>query len=189
LNLRDTMRSLSLGAVWLGLGLGLGGCRHQVSAWVPPAPQPVALADVPENLTEELSAPVEELPEVPVASAAESMRSPVRRRPRVPTTTPATSTPGGNAAEPAPDADEAVGELTTEEETTPQARQAAVDLIASTDERLKALPGNVVASHRTQIGKVRNFQRQAQHALASGDAQGANTLATKGKLLLDDLLK
>jgi hypothetical protein len=190
LTLSNTMRGLILGAGWTVCALGLSGCQHKVVAWAPPPMQPVALLDVPENLDTTLTAPVEELPEVPVASAAESMRSPVRRRQRAPAVavTPASAAPGV-AAEAAPEADDPVGSLTAEEDATPQTRQEAVDLIASTDQRLKALPTNVVASHRTQIGKIRNFQRQAQRALDSGDAQGANTLATKGKLLLDDLLK
>ncbi len=37
------------------------------------------------------------------------------------------------------------------------------------------------------MSNVRNFQKQAQQALKTGDAEGAKTLATKGKLLLDDL--
>jgi len=36
---------------------------------------------------------------------------------------------------------------------------------------------------KAQISKVRNFQRQAQEALNSGDAEGAKTLATKAKVI------
>jgi hypothetical protein len=189
--LRDTMRNLRLGTIWVGLALGVSGCHHPVSAWVPPQMQPVPLLDSPQDdQTELVPPPVEDLPEVPVASVAESMKSPVRRRPKAPAVaaTPASGTPGA-VVDAAPEVEDPVGSLTTEEETTPQMRQQAVDLIASTDQRLKELSGNVLVSHRTQIGKIHNFQRQAQRALDSGDAQGANTLATKGKLLLDDLLK
>jgi hypothetical protein len=185
------MRSLQFGVVLAGLGLG--GCHQKVSAWVPPPMVPVALLDVPRDDKTVLSPPpVEDLPAVPVASAAESMRSPVRRRSRTQTTTPAPGTPGAIVVEPttdAPDADEAVGALTTEEDTTPLSRQVAVELIGSTDQRLKGLAVNLLTTHRTQIGRIRNFQRQAQRALDSGDATGANTLATKAKLLLDDLTK
>jgi hypothetical protein len=191
LNVRDTMRVLKSGTVWVGLALGLSGCHHQVSTWVPPQMQPVALLDVPgDDKTELTPPPVEDLPEVPVASAAEGMKSPVKRRPKAPAVAanPASAAPGATA-DAAPEMDDPVGSLTTEEESTPQMRQEAVDLIASTNRRLKELPSTVLVSHRTQIGKIHNFQRQAQRALDSGDAQGANTLATKGKLLLDDLLK
>ena len=46
-----------------------------------------------------------------------------------------------------------------------------------------------VDAEKAQISKIRNFQRQAQEALTSGDLEGAKTLATKAKLLLDDLEK
>ncbi len=39
------------------------------------------------------------------------------------------------------------------------------------------------------MSKIKNFQRQAKQAMSSGDAEGAKTLATKAKLLLDDLDK
>ena len=42
---------------------------------------------------------------------------------------------------------------------------------------------------KAQVSKVKNFLKDAQDALKSGDAEGAKTLATKAKLLLDDLEK
>ena len=59
-------------------------------------------------------------------------------------------------------------------------------MIAANDRRL------VAATAREQgdvslLSKVRNFQKEAEQALNSGDAEGAKTLATKGKLLLDDM--
>ena len=68
-------------------------------------------------------------------------------------------------------------------------QQEAVDLIAANEKRLNALSAQIVEAEKAQISKVRNFQRQAQEALNSGDAEGAKTLATKAKLLLDDLVK
>jgi len=68
-------------------------------------------------------------------------------------------------------------------------QQEAVDLIAANEKRLNALSAQIVEAEKAQISKVRNFQRQAQEALSSGDAEGAKTLATKAKLLLDDLVK
>jgi ribosomal protein S20 len=68
-------------------------------------------------------------------------------------------------------------------------QQEAVDLIGANEKRLNALSTHIVETEKAQISKVRNFQRQAQEALNSGDAEGAKTLATKAKLLLDDLVK
>jgi hypothetical protein len=155
---------------------------------------PVELEPLPQEAsTATVAEEVAELPDVPVASAAEKIQF-TRRRPR--TVAPANAAAGANAAPPqaaatdVPEAEfSAIGDLTTGGEATPQTRQEAVDLIETTDKRLKALGSSVVSSHRSLIGKVKNFNQQAQRALASGDAEGAKTLALKGKLLLDDLLK
>ncbi len=47
----------------------------------------------------------------------------------------------------------------------------------------------IVAGEKAQVSKVKNFLKDAQEALKTGDAEGAKTLATKAKLLLDDLEK
>ncbi len=62
-------------------------------------------------------------------------------------------------------------------------------MIATNEKRLNGLPAQLSDEQKAQISKVKNFQRQAQEALNSGDVEGAKTLATKAKLLLDDLLK
>ncbi len=72
---------------------------------------------------------------------------------------------------------------------SPRARQEASDLIAATEKRINALPKDTAKAQAAQINKVRNFLREAQSALRSGDAEGARTLAMKGKLLLDDVEK
>ena len=62
-------------------------------------------------------------------------------------------------------------------------------MIASNERRLNGLSSQLQESEKAQISKVRNFQKQAQDALSSGDVEGAKTLATKAKLLLDDMEK
>lgn len=83
----------------------------------------------------------------------------------------------------------AIGSLTAGGETNPQSKQEAADLIASNEKRLAALAAPKGEDRKAEISTVKNFQRQAQDALTSGDAEGAMTLATKAKLLLDDLEK
>jgi ribosomal protein S20 len=51
------------------------------------------------------------------------------------------------------------------------------------------LPSGKARSDKAQVSRIRNFQRQAQEALSSGDVEGAMTLGTKAKLLLDDFEK
>jgi hypothetical protein len=62
-------------------------------------------------------------------------------------------------------------------------------MIASIQNRLSNLSANKVRQERSQVSRIRNFRRQAQDALNSGDVEGAKTLATKARLLLDDLEK
>ncbi|CAN5539173.1 hypothetical protein BH10ACI4_BH10ACI4_36760 [soil metagenome] len=170
------------------LSLGLSGCLHKkAKVFVPPTKfAPVALV-VPEEEIQQLI----EMPEVvtfpdPIAVAASRPRP--RRRP-VPRTNlaPAANVPAQVATtEGLPD-DSAIGELTAGGDSNPQRRQEAADVLASNENRLKALPAKIVNTQRSQVGKIRNFQRQAKLALDSGDAEGALTLATKARLLLYDL--
>lgn len=131
-----------------------------------------------------IAPPVVELPPVPIAAAAASPRR--ERRRVVPKTTAAA--PEEAAPEPMPDT-VAIGELTAGGAADPQAQQEDANLIASIEKRLNALPARTVRRQRTQINKVRNFWQQAREALNSGDVEGAKTLGTKAKLLLDDLEK
>ncbi len=83
----------------------------------------------------------------------------------------------------------AIGALSSGGDPNSHAQQEAADLIGSIDRRLNAVPAQKAEAEKAQISKIRNFQRQAQEALTSGDIEGAKTLATKAKLLLDDLEK
>jgi ribosomal protein S20 len=130
------------------------------------------------------------LPPVPIASAAARPRREKRRTTKTPATPALVQTPEADPVVSAAAAkDAAVGALTGGGESNPQARQEAADLIASIEKRLNALPTQMTDEEKTQVSKVRNFWRDAQGALTSGDAEGAKTLATKAKLLLDDLEK
>lgn len=125
------------------------------------------------------------MPPIPVAAAAASPRRERRHvAPRPAVTSPA------EAETPQPMTDTAaIGELTAGGAANPQAQQEAADLIASIEKRLDTMPAQMLRRQRTQISKIRNFWQQAREALNSGDAEGAKTLATKAKLLLDDLDK
>ena len=124
------------------------------------------------------------MPPVPIASGAARMR----RERRKPATKPAPEPAQVASAEPPTEA-AAIGALTSGGEANPRSQQEAADMIAANEKRLSALPAQIVEDQKAQISKVKTFQRQAQEALTSGDAEGAKTLATKAKLLLDDLSK
>jgi len=185
----DSMaRRLAAVAVCMALSCGLSGCLHlHKRPKVPVLPAvlvPIELESLPPQ--EEpplLAAPVVTLPPMPIAAAAASPRRERRRIAPKPATTPEEAAP-----EPMPDT-VAIGELTAGGATNPQAQQEASDLIGSIQKRLSALSAQTARRQRTQINKVRNFWNQAKEALDSGDTEGAKTLATKAKLLLDDMEK
>jgi hypothetical protein len=83
----------------------------------------------------------------------------------------------------------AIGALSIGGDAEPQSQQSARDLIAAILKRIAALPAKTADAQKKQIRQVRHFLDQAQQALNSGDADGAMNLATKAKLLMDDLEK
>ena len=184
------MRTRISVALWLGLTVGLGGCRHKAQvATLPAVLTPVALEDIPEpsNLPM-VDVPPAKLPPVPVvANVAKPKRE--RKKP-APKTAPAQEPVQIAAAAPPPSPEEtAIGALTAGGEASPQVTQEAADLITSSEKRLNALPAQKTEDEKAQVSKVKNFLKDAQEALKTGDAEGAKTLATKAKLLLDDLEK
>lgn len=170
----------------LALTAGLAGCRHKTTAFVlprtahapieleaPPVPDsPPSIATIPEQELEPLPPPPP--PVVPrrrPASAPKDVQPPVQ----------VASAPDPAAM--------AIGTLSAGGDSTAQSQQQARDLIASLLKRIAALSARTVDAQRKQISQVQNFARQAQKALDSGDAEGARNLATKAKLLMDDLEK
>lgn len=187
----NSMRRIAAALMGAALTLGLSGCFHKKAKAVvlPQSTTPVALetAPAPANLPM-VEVPVVKVPPVPVAAAASKPKRERRRPAKV--APPVVAPPVQVAAADVPaegSAGSAIGALTSGGDASPQKRQAAVELIASNERRLKALPADTVNAQRTEISQIRNFQRQAQEALDSGDAEGATTLATKAKLLLYDL--
>ena len=82
-----------------------------------------------------------------------------------------------------------IGELSTGGDTSAQARQQAAELIAAQQRRLDGLSGTVAGSHKTAVDQIKDFLLKAREALKAGDVDGANTLTTKAKLLLDDIVR
>jgi len=179
-------RRLAYAVFCFGLTVGLGGCRHRPQlAPLPPVMSPVALEDIPEpdNLPM-VEIPQIKLPPVPVATNAKPKRERKKPAPK-----PVTPEPVQVASAAPPPEETAIGALTAGGEASPQTKQEAADLIASSEKRLNALSAQKAEEEKAQVSKVKNFLKDAQEALKSGDAEGAKTLATKAKLLLDDLEK
>ena len=181
------------------LMLVLNGCalHRRAQPFVFPPRTPVELAQLPEPdeppMIEVDDDDAEDLPPVPVAEGAATPKRQKKKVVKAPAPAPAADAPAVQAAAgPEPTAAESasvIGQLTPGSDQDPKAQQEAADLIAANEKRLNALPAETVRSQAALVGNVRNFQKQAQQALRTGDAGGARTLATKGKLLLDDLEK
>jgi len=181
-------RRLANAMLCFGLAALLGGCRHKTQvAPLPPVTAQVTLEEIPEpdNLPM-VETPQVKLPPVPVASNAKPKRE--RKKPKA-TPPPEPVQLAAVTPPPPPPEATAVGSLTAGGETNPQTKQEAEDLIASIEKRLNALSPQKAEEEKAQVSKVKNFWKDAQDALKSGDAEGAKTLATKAKLLLDDLEK
>ncbi len=81
----------------------------------------------------------------------------------------------------------AVGQLSTDD--PPDFRVETEELIASTEKGLNSLNRQLSDSDKKTADHVRDFLKQAREALASGDIDGAHTLAAKAKVLLAELVQ
>jgi ribosomal protein S20 len=183
------MRTLASVTLCFGLTVGLGGCRRRAQVVILPGIlTPVALEEIPEpeNLPT-IEVQQTNLPPVPaVASAGTPKRERKKPAPKAPVPEPVQI---ASVAPPLSPEETAIGALTPGGEMNPQTKQEAADLITSSEKRLNALPTQKAGEEKAQVSKVKNFLKDAQDALKTGDAEGAKTLATKAKLLLDDLEK
>ena len=178
-------------------------CHHRRAQPVllpPQTPVPLVNVPAPNNapLVEETKT---KLPAVPVADQTAKLKKPKKRQKSTATAAavtppgtpalaakPADATPADDTAQSKAAAqDAAIGALTAGGEQNPRTQQEATELIAANERRLNELSTDAAKTQSPLVSKARNFQRDAQQALKSGDAEGAKTLATKGKLLLDDL--
>lgn len=187
---QDSMaRRLVAAIACAALASGLSGCLHLHKApklpVLTPVLTPIPLVDMPPPANPPLiAAPVISLPPMPIAAAAATPKREHRRLSPKSATAPAEET----TPESEPMTDEAaIGDVTAGGAANPQAQHDAASLIHTIQIRLDGLSPQIARRQRPQVNRVRNFWKQAQEALNSGDVEGATTLATKAKLLLDDL--
>jgi len=79
----------------------------------------------------------------------------------------------------------AIGQLSSGDPS--QAKSQAEASIDSTEKGLKAITRSLDDTEQKTAEHIREFLKQARDALASGDVDGANTLASKAKVLLTEL--
>jgi hypothetical protein len=86
-------------------------------------------------------------------------------------------TPGANA----------IGQLSSGNPS--DLRQQIVDSITATERGLNGISRALSDQEQKTAAQIREFLKEAKTALASGDLDGANTLAAKAKVLLGELLQ
>jgi hypothetical protein len=97
--------------------------------------------------------------------------------------TPQTVSATGGAGSP-------IGQLTTGDSALGErTKHETADLIGGTQQGLNGIKRSLSTDEQVTATQIRTFLKQAQQALDSGDTDGAHTLATKAKLLLDELTK
>jgi hypothetical protein len=83
-----------------------------------------------------------------------------------------------------------IGQLTTGDSAMGEkAKRETADLIGGTEQGLSGIKRSLSTEEKVTATQIRTFLKQAQQALDNGDTDGAHTLATKAKLLLDELTK
>jgi hypothetical protein len=83
-----------------------------------------------------------------------------------------------------------IGQLTTGDSASGErTKHETADLIGATQQGLSGIKRTLSDDEKATAGQIHNYLKQAQQALENGDADGAHLLATKAKVLLDELMK
>jgi hypothetical protein len=92
--------------------------------------------------------------------------------------------------QPASTSNSAIGQLTTGDSASGErTKHETADLIGATQLGLSGIKRPLTNDEKATAGQIHNYLKQAQQALENGDADGAHLLATKAKVLLDELMK
>ena len=71
----------------------------------------------------------------------------------------------------------------------PNLRLQTQNSIDNTERQLAGIKGNLTEQDKHTIEHIKEFLKQARQALASGDLDGANTLAQKAQVLLAEVVR
>jgi hypothetical protein len=177
------------------LPLLLSACTHnanqsQIQPLAPPiedTPPPP-----PDSAPANLPAPVITIPKTETPVVVQEQPKPAPKHHKQ-TTKPATQAQGTPAAQPptqvaaeaAPAEVSAIGQLSATE--PPSSKKQAEDSIEEIEKGLTGLNRTLSSQEEKTSSQIKEFLKQARTALASGDVEGARTLAKKAKALLGEL--
>lgn len=196
-------------AAFLLLAVIATGCKKKTpvitptQAQAPPLPakpmtQVAALPNVPPPPTPQVSPAPEQPPEPPPEKPKHTLRHKPKPTPATgdsdqnPKEAPKETAPGATQQATAgePPAASPIGQLSTAGDSsgTPP-RHDIEETITSTEKGLNDLKRTLTAAEQETTVQIRTFLTKARQALDQGDLDGAHTLATKAKVLLDELTK
>jgi hypothetical protein len=83
-----------------------------------------------------------------------------------------------------------IGQLTTSGDTASHQNSTEIsELLDSTEKGLDGIKRPLSSEEQVTAAQIRSFLTKARQALGQGDLDGAHTLGTKAKVLLDELTK
>ena len=163
----------------------LTGCFHRKVqvAQNQPLPPPIEEASPakPEPAPTNLPPPVVTIPEQATQQQIAPPPEPVKKPPKH--RKPANTNTQVASAGPAPSVP-AVGNLTTSDPNTRQQTDASIE---QTEKTLNGIGRKLNDQEQKTAAQIREFIKQARESLTAGDVDAAHTLATKAKVLLDEL--
>ncbi|GGG91582.1 hypothetical protein [Silvibacterium dinghuense] len=184
-------------AVLLAITVLTSGCKHRKVAIIPAA----ATAPPPPTRTIDQSAaalpavPPPELPNIAPPSEQKPAQKPKRstHRKKTQNTTETNKDQAAGTQQAASGEAPAVspiGQITTtgERGATPSEQQIRESL-SGTEKGLNDLKRQLSSSEQETVVQIRAFLQKARQALQQNDLEGAQTLATKAKVLLSELTK
>jgi len=184
------MKSPARYGAWL-LPLFLAGCIHlpfqkSQTAKTAPLALPVSAAQTLELVSVELPPSLQLIPGKPIYNMRERpepLQEPERHRKPLPPYE--ISPPPETAA--TPPGSPAIGQLSSGDPSN--SRYQTQESIAAIEHGLNSINRNLSDSDQKTADHIREFIKQAKAALASGDVDGAQTLVSKAKVLLDELTR
>ncbi|MGH9607206.1 MAG: hypothetical protein ACRD3N_16080 [Terracidiphilus sp.] len=168
----------------------LTGCFHKQPAQTQPLAPPIAEpapAPTPPSATANLPPPVITIPTEPAPSkTAGNNPTPPPLKPQVRHRKPASSDTNEETANGASGVS-AVGQLSSGD--PPDLRRQTEDSIAATERGLSGINRQLNDQDQHTVEHIREFLKQAKHALVMGDIDGASTLAAKARVLLAEVVR
>jgi hypothetical protein len=173
----------------------LSACIHKTNqSQVQPLAPPIEDTPLtkPDTAPVNLPPPVVTIPTAPASTTAKTEDVPARplpkhkKSPPKVAVAPPAQAPTQQAANNVPEVP-AAGQLTSGE--TPNLTKQTEDSISEIERTLNAITRKLNDGEVNTSSQIKEYLKQARTALASGDADGAHTLAMKAKVLLNELSK